>query len=146
MGNPATFSRPEATTPGPRAAYADAAVLLGRILLGLLFLGGALQKTGDPGPAMLLLAERGLPESLVWPATAFNLVTGLALVVGWRVRVVALLLAAYCAATSIFHLKPEDPWQMTIFVKNWAIAGGLLALYAHGGGRFALDARARPGR
>jgi putative oxidoreductase len=38
--------------------------------------------------------------------------------------------AAYCAATSLFHLQPQDGWQMSIFVKNWAIAGGLLSLAA----------------
>ena len=41
---------------------------------------------------------------------------------------VALSLAAYCAVTSVFHFIPGDPWQMSIFVKNWAIAGGCLAL------------------
>jgi putative oxidoreductase len=30
--------------------------------------------------------------------------------------------------TSWFHLLPDDPWQMSIFVKNRAIAGGLLVL------------------
>ena len=47
---------------------------------------------------------------------------------GWRVAPWALALAVYAAATSVFHLRPDDPWQMTIFVKNWAIAGGCLAL------------------
>ena len=33
--------------------------------------------------------------------------------------------------TSVFHYLPDDPWQVTIFVKNWAIAGGLLVLAGH---------------
>jgi len=40
------------------------------------------------------------------------------------------LLAAYCVVTSVFHFIPSDGWQMSIFIKNWAIAGGLLALSA----------------
>ncbi|UWQ23004.1 DoxX protein [Jannaschia sp. W003] len=94
----------------------------------MLFVAGTVQKLLDPGPAGLLLAERGLPEALVWPALAFNAAVAVALLVGWRLVPVALLAAAYCGATSLFHFVPEDGWQMSIFVKNWAIAGGLLAL------------------
>ncbi|MDT0683796.1 DoxX family protein [Roseicyclus sp. F158] len=125
---------------------ADLATLLGRILIALLFLGGGVQKISDPEPARALLAMRGLPEALLWPALAFNLAAGLALTLGWRTGPVAALLAAYCAVTSWFHWQPEDPWQITIFVKNWAIAGGCLVLAAHGAGRFALDARSPRGQ
>lgn len=117
---------------------ADAAILLGRILVGALFLGGAAQKTLNPAAAQGLLAGWGLPEALVWPALVFNAVAGAALCLGAWTRPMALALAGYCAATSLFHWLPDDPWQMSIFVKNWAIAGGCLAIFAHGAGRFAL--------
>lgn len=117
---------------------ADLAVLLGRVLIAALFLGGAAQKWTGPNAVEGLLAGMGLPETLVWPALVFNLLAGLALIAGVQVRAVAALLAAYCAVTSFFHLIPADPWQMSIFVKNWAIAGGCLVLAAHGPGRFAL--------
>lgn len=87
---------------------------------------------------MALLSAQGLPQALVWPAFAFNLTAGVLLVLGVRVRPVATVLAVYCGATSIFHLIPDDPWQMSIFVKNWAIAGGCLALAVAGAGRWAL--------
>lgn len=117
---------------------ADLATLLGRVLIALLFLGGALQKGSDPSGVEGLLASHGWPVWLVWPALVFNLGAGCALVFGVWVRPMALLLALYCAVTSLFHFLPDDAWQMTIFVKNWAIAGGCLALYANGSGRFAL--------
>ncbi len=116
----------------------DGAVLVGRSLIAALFLGGAVQKGLDPDPAMSLLTDRGLPGVLVWPALAFNALAGLALLAGLAVRPVALALAGYCAVTSMFHLIPDDPWQMSIFVKNWAIAGGCLVLAAHGPGRYVL--------
>ncbi|AZL60897.1 DoxX family protein [Tabrizicola piscis] len=119
-------------------AWGDLATLVGRILLAALFLGGAAQKAIDPSAVEALLAIRGLPTALVWPALAFNLLAGLALVLGVAVRTVALALAGYCAVTSLFHWIPGDPWQMSIFVKNWAIAGGCLILAAHGAGRYAL--------
>lgn len=104
--------------------------LTGRILIAALFAAGAVQKVASPGQVMALLAGVGLPPLLVWPAAAFNAAAAVALVTGWRIRPVALALAAYCAVTSLFHLIPTDPWQMSIFVKNWAIAGGLLVLAA----------------
>jgi putative oxidoreductase len=118
--------------------WGDVATLTGRILIAALFLLAALQKATNPLAVEVLLAVRGWPVWLVWPALAFNLVAGLALVLGIEVRRVAILLAAYSAVTSLFHYIPVDPWQMSIFVKNWAIAGGCLILAAHGAGRYAL--------
>ena len=117
--------------------WADVATLCGRILIAALFLGGAAQKASDPSAVQTLLSGMGLPQWLIWPAMAFNLGAGSALILGLAVRPVAFALAIYCGATSIFHYLPNDPWQMTIFVKNWAIAGGCLVLAAHGAGRFA---------
>lgn len=119
--------------------WPDFALLAARLLIGTLFLGGAIQKLFSPADAMALLEMRNLPPALVWPAMAFNAATGVALVIGVRVRVVAMVLAAYCALTSVFHLIPSDPWQMSIFFKNWSVAGGCLALAVAGSGRFAFQ-------
>ena len=119
---------------------ADLATLIGRILIAVLFIGGALQKGNDPSAVEGLLAARGWPIWLVWPALVFNLLAGLSLMTGVAVRPMAAVLAGYCIVTSLFHYIPADPWQMSIFVKNWAIAGGCLVLAAHGAGRFALRA------
>lgn len=116
----------------------DLATLLGRILIAALFLAGAVQKGIQPLAAETLLTAHGWPVWLVWPALGFNLCAGVALILGVQVRPVALLLAGYCGLTSLFHYIPADPWQMSIFVKNWAIAGGCLVLFAHGPGRYAL--------
>jgi len=121
----------------------DLGLLAARLLIGVLFLGGASQKLVSPTDAEALLAMRYLPSALVWPALAFNAAAGLMLVAGLRVRPTALLLAIYCGLTSIFHLIPDDPWQMSIFVKNWSIAGGCIALAVAGSGRFAVRRDAR---
>lgn len=115
----------------------DLALLSARFLIAVLFLGGAAQKLLSPADARALLEMQDLPSALIWPALMFNGTAGLMLILGLRVRPIALLLAAYCGVTSIFHLIPEDPWQMSIFVKNWSIAGGCLALAVAGSGRFA---------
>lgn len=111
--------------------------LAGRLLIALLFLGGFVQKIGDPGPVAAMIGSLGLPGWFVWPVALFNLLAAICLVLGPKVRTWALLLAAYCIFTSWFHWQLRaDPWQVTIVVKNWAIAGGLLILAAHGPGRF----------
>ncbi|MFN3211342.1 MAG: DoxX family protein [Roseovarius sp.] len=104
---------------------------IGRALIAVLFLAGAVQKAVAPEQGMALLGNLGLPGALIWPALAFNAVAGLALLLGWAMRWVALALAVYCMVTSVFHFQPDDGWQMSIFVKNWAIAGGLLVLSDH---------------
>lgn len=113
--------------------------LTGRVLIAALFAAGAVQKLTDPGAVEGLLAGMGLPGWLVWPAAAFNALAAVALITGRRLRVWALALAGYCLLTSVFHWLPNDPWQMSIVVKNWAIAGGLLVLASQrpgaGGGR-----------
>lgn len=101
---------------------------IGRWLIAALFAAGAVQKAVDPQKVVDLLEGMALPGAFVWPALAFNAAGALALIAGVAVRPVALALAAYCAVTSIFHFIPGDGWQMSIFIKNWAIAGGLLIL------------------
>ncbi len=115
--------------------------LIGRILIALLFLGGAVQKLTDPAPVQAMIASIHLPVWLVWPVALFDAVAVVGLIFGPGVRAWALVLAGYCIFTSYFHWQLRaDPWQVTIFVKNWAIAGGLLILAAQGPGRLALGA------
>jgi putative oxidoreductase len=71
----------------------------------------------------------------------FNGFAAIWLIWGLWLGPLSLALAAYCMITSIFHFIPNDPWQMSIFVKNWAIAGGLFVLAAHTFGQ--RDARSR---
>nr|WP_306268783.1 DoxX family protein [Pararhizobium sp. IMCC3301] len=122
------MSRPDpgCSTSGPGRIE----VLVGRWLLAGLFFAGAVQKVFDPSTVTALLEGFALPGFLVWPAAIYNLAAAILLASGTYVIPVARSLAIYCIVTSFFHLIPSDGWQMSIFVKNWAIAGGLLALSA----------------
>jgi putative oxidoreductase len=108
----------------------DVMDLMGRMLLAVLFVAGAAQKALDPTVAMGLLAGLGWPTWLVWPALLFNALVAVGLLLTPTVRVAALAAAAYCLVTSLFHLVPGDGWQMSILIKNWALAGGFLVLAA----------------
>lgn len=122
-----------------RAAQDDLLLLAGRLCIALLFLGGFAQKVSDPAPVAAMLASVGLPAGMIWPVAAFNLLGGVAIAAGWRLRGVALAFAVYCLGTTVFHFQLRaDPWQVTIIVKNISTAGGLMALAVAGAGRFAL--------
>ncbi len=122
----------------PATRSADAVALVGRLLLAALMIGGTVQKLTSPADAQALLALAALPGWLIWPAALFTAIAGIGLALGIHTRALALLAAAYCIATSYFHwLLGDDPWQITIAIKNWVIAGGYLMLAAHGPGRFA---------
>ncbi|MFK3965906.1 DoxX family protein [Ensifer adhaerens] len=67
---------------------------------------------------------------------------GLLLFVGFRSRIVAGLLAAFCIVTAFaFHADLADQIQATNFLKNMAIAGGLLQIVAFGSGALSVDGR-----
>jgi putative oxidoreductase len=67
---------------------------------------------------------------------------GLAVIVGFLTRWAALGLALFClAAALLFHRNFAEQMQMIMFMKNFAMAGGLLLLYVHGAGAFSIDAR-----
>lgn len=108
---------------------------IGRYCIALLFIAGTLQKLVDPDVAQALLAMRGWPVWLMWPALALNAVGAALLVAGIFPGPVGITLALYCGVTSYFHFLPQDPWQMSIVVKNWATAGGLLLVAARGAER-----------
>jgi len=117
---------------------------LGRLLLSLLFVLSGLSKLAAPAAIQGYIASVGLPLPTVGYAIAIvvELGFGLALLVGFRTRLVAAVLAVFTLAVAfLFHNNFADQNTLVHFLKNIAIAGGLLQLVAFGGGSFSLDAR-----
>jgi putative oxidoreductase len=84
---------------------------IGRILIGLPFAMSGLSKLAAYGPTTEKIAAVGLPSPpLAFAvAVAVELGGGLLLVLGYRVRPVALALAAFSLATAIsFHSNFAD--------------------------------------
>lgn len=77
----------------------------------------------------------------------FEVVLGLYVTAEFHTRYATLLLTPLCALTGIYvHFVPDDPMQMTNFIKNAALTGGFLLLDAHGAGALGIGARGRNGR
>jgi putative oxidoreductase len=77
------------------------------------------------------MAEFHVPGYLLWAVIALEIGAGVALLLGWRLVWSAGALAVFCVLTaSIFHLNFAVPAERTLFFKDLAIAGGLLAIAA----------------
>ncbi|RKE36357.1 putative oxidoreductase [Paraburkholderia sp. BL23I1N1] len=119
------------------------AATLGRILMSSLFLMSGFGKLVDPVGTKAYIASRALP----WPDGAFVVAViieigfGTALALGYRTRIVALVMAVFTLATALtFHDNYADPKQLISFMKNIAIIGGFLQVMVLGAGSASLDA------
>ena len=117
---------------------------VGRALMAVLFLMSGLSKIAAPGATIAYIGSTELPAPQLAMAVAMLIEVGggLLLLVGYRTRPVALVLALFALATAaIFHSNFADQNQLIHFLKNVAIFGGLLNVAAFGAGAFSLDAR-----
>ena len=123
----------------------NAIVLVARILLAHIFLLSGIGKLGAGYAATQgYMAAMGVPGAVLPLVIALEIGGGLALVLGFLTRWAALGLAGFCVvAALLFHFNFADKMQMIMFMKNLAMAGGLLLLHVHGPGAWSLDARRR---
>lgn len=126
------------------ASSAPAVVLAGRVLLSILFILAGFSKltalTGTAG----FFGSLGLPMPMV-TATIVGLVEllgGVAILVGFKTRIAAIVLAVFVlAATAIAHLDFSQAGNAMMLQKNLAIAGGFLLLAVLGAGPLSVDGR-----
>lgn len=124
-------------------------VLIARILLALMFLLAGFSKFAGLDGTAGYIASKGLPmpQLLAFGTAALEVGGALLLIVGWKARWAALALAAFTLLASlIFHnywaLPVEQQMmQQLMFMKNLAVVGGLLAVFAFGAGSISLDQR-----
>jgi putative oxidoreductase len=125
----------------------NAAALLGRILLVLIFITSGFGKiTGFEG-TVGYIASKGLPLPQLGAIIAIIVEVGgsILLVIGYKARWAALALAIFTLAAAIFFHNywaveaAEKMGQQINFWKNISMAGGMLMVFAHGPGRYSVD-------
>ncbi len=129
----------------------NALTLFGRVLIALLFVPAGWGKLMGFSGVVGYISSKGvpLPQVCAAIAVAAELGLGLCLLVGFKTRWAALGLVVFTIViTPIFHnfwASPEAQvmMQKMNFFKNCAIAGGLMAFAAFGGGAFSVDGRSR---
>ena len=115
---------------------------VGRILLAAIFLIAGYSKLNAPDATLAYFTKLAVPVPTIayYVTVAVELGGGLLMILGLQTRLVALILAAWCIATGVLaHYHPGDQGQMTHFLKNLAMCGGFLQLFATGGGAWSLD-------
>jgi putative oxidoreductase len=120
----------------------DTIALIGRILIGVLFLLSGIGKVAAPAATQGHIAAVGLPALVAayFGSTSVELIGSVLLIAGYQTRIVAAALAVFALLTALFFPSNfADQNQMIHFWKNVAILGGLLQVVAFGPGRFSLD-------
>ncbi len=120
---------------------------MGRILIAVMFLQSGVGKLGSFAAARQYLAAQEVSPLVLPLVTALAVVGAVAIVLGWRTRLFALVLTGFCiGAALLFHANFTDQTQAILFLKDTSIAGGLLIVFARGAGGFSLDGkRGKPG-
>jgi len=137
MTNTATLD-----TPALGATGKDTAALAARVLLAAIFVIAGLGKIAAIEATTGYIASKGLPFASVvcFGTIALEVIGGVLLIAGYKTRAVAIALGVFTIlAGVIFHSDFGDQAQITNFLKNLAIAGGMLQLAAFGPGRFSVD-------
>ncbi len=117
---------------------------VGRILVAAIFILSGFGKIAAPAATQGYIAAMGLPAPVLAyiASIAIELGGGLLLLAGYRTKLVAAGLALFSIVTAfIFHHALADQNQMIHFLKNFAMAGGLLQFVAYGAGRISVDGR-----
>ena len=123
--------------------------LIGRILVGLLFVVAGYGKLMAFGGTAGYLAKLGFPapEVMTVLAIAFELGGGILLIIGWQTRwaawglILFTVIATFAAHRFWEFEPPQRVPQMNNFLKNFAIIGGLLMVICFGPGSASVDKR-----
>jgi putative oxidoreductase len=121
---------------------------VGRALISSLFLLAGLTKIQHWDETALSMSQHGVTMvgPLLAAAVAVEVGAGFGLLIGFRTRVMALMLFVF---TLVVNFVMHDFWtmsaadaariEMQLFAKNIAVAGGLLVLVGLGGGSWSYD-------
>ena len=114
--------------------------LIGRILLSALFLIEGIGKIFMQENVVMYMEDYGVPGMLFIPAVVVEILFPLFLIIGYKTRLTALVMALFTFTVAIiFHTDFTEGTQMVFFLKDLAIAGGFMIIFAYGPNRFSLD-------
>jgi putative oxidoreductase len=129
------------------ATTSDFILLVGRILLGWIFVRSGYGKMFDIPAYAATFSGRGLPTFLAYIAVPAEFFGGIALILGLATRYVVLVMIIFMLMATF---SSHRYWEFTdvaarraqdsSFYKNLAMLGGFLFLFVIGPGRFSVDA------
>ena len=131
---------------GLAASTSDVVLLIGRILLGWIFVRSGYGKLFDIGAVAASFPPRGIPAFMAYISVPVEFFGGLALIFGFATRYVVVLMVGFMlVATFSSHRYWEisdlarQRIQDSSFWKNMAMLGGFAFLFVIGPGRLSID-------
>jgi putative oxidoreductase len=132
---------------GLAASTSDIILLVGRILIGWIFVRSGYGKIFDIPAYAATFPARGLPTFLAYIAVPAEFFGGLALMFGFATRYAAMVMVVFMLVATFSSHRYWDfadaaarRVQDSNFYKNMAILGGIFFLFACGAGRLSVDA------
>jgi len=114
--------------------------LVGRIFLSALFLIEGFGKISMQEDVIMYMEDYGVPGILFVPATVLEILFPLLLIVGYKTKWAASVMALFTFTVAIiFHTDFSEGMQMIFFLKDLAIAGGFMIILVYGPGNISLD-------
>ena len=114
--------------------------LVGRVFISLIFLLSGINKIGNYEGTVGWMESLGMPGIFLIPTIILEISAPILIMVGYKVKISAALLSAFCVATAIiFHSDFSDQMQFISFMKNIGLAGGFLFIVVNGAKDFSLD-------
>ncbi len=127
------------------AQWTDFLLLVGRVLMGWIFVSSGWRKMMDIPGFVATMPRRGLPDFLGYIAPFVEFIGGLCLLAGLATRYASLVLLLFViiASFSSHRYWAVEPAQVanqsSHFWKNVSMKGGLVLLFITGAGRLSLD-------
>lgn len=117
-------------------------LVAGRLLLAAIFLMAGINKISGFAGTQGYMESMGVPGMLLPLVIVLEVVGAIAIIIGWQTRWIAYALAGFTIVAGIlFHMDFSQQMQMIMFMKNLAIAGGLLILAEQGPGSLSIGGR-----
>jgi putative oxidoreductase len=114
--------------------------LVGRIFISLVFLLSGINKIGNYEGTIGWMESLGMPGIFLIPAIILEIGAPILIMIGYKVKISAVLLSLFCLATAIiFHTDFSNQMQFVSFMKNIALAGGFLFLVINETKEFSLE-------
>ena len=116
--------------------------VLGRIFLSLIFLLAGVGKIFNYEGTIDYMESFGVPGYLLVPAIIIEILLPLLVIVGYKTKLASIILSLFAILLAIiFHTDFSNQMQLMSFLKNFAIAGGFLIIFARGAGKYSIDQR-----
>ncbi len=127
------------------AMWSDFLLLIGRIMIGWIFLQSGWGKLGNIAGVAKSFPQRGLPDWMAYISVPTEFFGGLFLILGFATRYTALVLLLFTVVASFSSHAywsvpdPQRAAQASNFWKNVSIMGGMIVLFVSAAGHFSLD-------